>query len=214
MTNVSIIFSIRQLHQFARFTLSILSMRIIIGQGINRKKTINQDMTIGIAQSSAMITDRRIVGMTIGEMIINAVNIGVMTDIMDIVRKMTDKITINAIIETIMNEITQPDGIIIGNLIGVVDIKIVEAPIITKVITTIDNQIVDSMITESRTDLDISNMILEMEITSNLKMVTDLSMKTVNQVAQRCQLAIFAGKMATMLTNAQQKKKAKHWQLI
>ena len=189
-------------------------MKIGIGQGIGRKKRIDQDMMIGIDQSIVMIANIRIVGMTIGETIIDGTIIGVMTNIMDIIGKMTDKITISAIVETIMNRITHPDGIIMNYLIRVVDIKTTEFLIIIEVMATLDHQIVDLMIIESRKDLDISSMILEIEIILNLKILIVHSMKTASRSAHRSQIATFGGKMATMLTNAQQKKKAKHWQLI
>ena len=81
--------------------------RIGIGLGIGCKKMINQDMMIGIEQSGAMITaEMRVTGM----IIIDTMNIGVMTDIMDIVGKMTDNMIINVIVGTIMNESIHPSG--------------------------------------------------------------------------------------------------------
>ena len=122
-------------------------MRIGISQHIGRKKKIDQVMMIGIDKTRVMIlctmiaAEMRAAGMIIRGMILDATTISVMTDMMSVIGKMTAMI-----VGTIMIGITHSDGItIITNLIGVVDIKTIEGPLITEVMMKITHQIVDSM---------------------------------------------------------------------
>ena len=101
-----------------------------------------------------------------------------------------------------------------GGHTKVTDIMMIEGGMTITDMIIVDFMMTEEMIIDDPKDLDNFNIILRVEMMQNHNMFGRHSMKRENLVDQRCQIAIFAGKMVTMLINGQQRIKAKHWQLI
>ena len=99
-----------------------------------------------------------------------------------------------------------------GGHIKVTDIMMIEEGMTIIDMTIVNSMMTKGMIIDDPKDLDNFNIILRVEMMWNHRMFGKQSMKRVKLVD--CRIAIFAGKMVTMQINAQQRKKAKHRQLI
>ena len=144
------------------------------------------------------------------EMIIDETIVGVLIDMMRIIRRTT-----NGIVEIILIGITHSDEITITNKynpIGKVVIRTTEGPITIEDMMIIDHQIIDLMTTRSRKGLSNFNMIPETGIILNLRMLVELNMNSENLVAHHFQIATYAKKMGTMQINAQRKIMERHQQ--
>ena len=123
-----------------------------------------------------------------------------------IIKEMIDMTMIDGIIEIIRQEMIEMTG---GHT-KVTDIMMIEGGMTITDMIIVDFMMTEEMIIDDPKDLDNFNIILRVEMMQNHNMFGRHSMKRENLVDQRCQIAIFAGKMVTMQINAQQRTKEKH----